>query len=226
MPMITLEQVSKSYELPHGTVVALHPTDLTLDEGSFTAFVGPSGSGKSTLLALAAGLERPTAGRVIVDSVRLAEQDEAALAHFRGERVGFIFQSFHLLRSLTALENVLVPAELLRRENAEVEAKALMERVGLTSRMNHYPHQLSGGEQQRVAIARAYINRPKILFGDEPTGNLDEESATAVESLLDELRRAHGTTVVLATHNLELASRADRVVRLRSGRIAEAQAAA
>lgn len=217
---VRLVEVSKRYILPQGEIFALHPCSIDIIPGSFTALVGPSGSGKSTLLALCAGLDRPSGGEIFIDGVKLNDRSEGELALLRGERIGFVFQSFHLLRSLTALENVLIPAELAGKEGANRAAVELLDRVGLGERMHHYPHQLSGGEQQRVAIARAYINHPTLLLGDEPTGNLDEESASAVELLLDQLRREHGTTVLIATHNLDLAARAERVIRLKAGRIA------
>lgn len=224
---IRLEGLSKRYLLPQGEIVALHPCSLEIAPGSFTVLVGPSGSGKSTLLALCAGLDRPSGGEVFVDGVRLNDQSEGELALLRGQKIGFVFQSFHLLRSLTALENVLIPAELAGKAGAHRSGKVdahsaaieLLHRVGLGERLHHYPHQLSGGEQQRVAIARAYINHPTLLLGDEPTGNLDEESAASVETLLDQLRRENGTTVLIATHNLDLASRAERIIRLKAGRI-------
>jgi putative ABC transport system ATP-binding protein len=194
--------------------------DITLEiaAGSVVAIVGPSGSGKTTLLALLAGLDRPTAGEVWVDGRNLAALDEDALARFRGEQVGFVFQSFHLIPTLTARENVQVPLEL-RGEEAETRARELLARVGLEGREHHYPAQLSGGEQQRVAVARAFSNRPKLLFADEPTGNLDQQTGATVIELLLELNREFGTTTVLVTHDIELARRAERVIRLLDGRV-------
>ena len=182
------------------------------------AITGPSGSGKSTLLGLLAGLDRPTSGRVLLDGHDLSALGEDERARLRSERVGFVFQSFHLIPTLTALENVQVPLEL-RGEDARGRAAELVERVGLKDRAHHYPAQLSGGEQQRVAVARAFVNRPKLLFADEPTGNLDAANGQNVVALLAELNREIGTTVVLVTHEPELAARADRVLRLRDGTI-------
>ncbi len=208
----------------------LSGVDLVVEARAFVAIVGPSGSGKTTLLGLLAGLDRPTAGRVILDGCDLAAMTEDERARFRVNRVGFVFQSFHLLPTLTALENVLVPVELAgadRRSRgreparrARDHAMELLDRVGLAERASHYPVQLSGGERQRVALARAFANRPRALFADEPTGNLDAETGTRVVAIMEELNRDAGTTLVLVTHDAELAQRADRVVRLADGRVA------
>lgn len=187
--------------------------------GEAVAIVGASGSGKSTLLALLAGLDTPTAGSVELDGANLFELDEDARAELRGRAVGFVFQSFQLLPSLTALENVMLPLELAGREDAENEAREILARVGLAERLHHYPKHLSGGEQQRVALARAFVVRPKLLLADEPTGSLDAESGDAVIALLFQLNRESGTTLVLVTHDEHLASRCQRVVRLAAGRI-------
>lgn len=198
----------------------LHSVDLEVASESFVAVVGPSGSGKTTLLGLLAGLDEPTAGRVELDGQDLFALTEDGRAEFRASRVGFVFQTFHLLPTLTALENVLVPLELRGRvREARPRAVALMERVGLGDRMGHYPAQLSGGEQQRVALARAFANEPKILFADEPTGNLDQETGTTIVSMLAELNEEARTTLVLVTHDPQIAERAHRVIRLTGGRI-------
>ncbi len=187
--------------------------------GEAVAIVGASGSGKSTLLALLAGLDTPTAGSVELDGANLFELDEDARAELRGRAVGFVFQSFQLLPSLTALENVMLPLELAGRDDAESGAREILARVGLAERLHHYPKHLSGGEQQRVALARAFVVRPKLLLADEPTGSLDAESGDAVIALLFQLNRESGTTLVLVTHDEHLASRCQRVVRLAAGRI-------
>ena len=199
--------------------------DLEIGAGEVVAVLGPSGSGKTTLLGLLAGLDRPTAGEVCLDGVELAGLDEDARAQLRAERVGFVFQNFQLVPTLTAIENVMVPLELLPRRlapppaQAEARARSLLGRVGLADRTGHYPAELSGGEQQRVGIARAFANEPRILFADEPTGNLDRETGHEVVDLLFELNRERGTTLVVVTHDLELSQRAHRIVHLRAGRI-------
>ncbi len=187
--------------------------------GEAVAIVGASGSGKSTLLALLAGLDTPTAGTVELDGANLFELDEDARAELRGRAVGFVFQSFQLLPSLTALENVMLPLELAGRDDADSAAREILARVGLAERLHHYPKHLSGGEQQRVALARAFVVRPKLLLADEPTGSLDAESGEAVIELLFQLNRESGTTLVLVTHDEHLASRCQRVVRLAAGKI-------
>jgi len=187
--------------------------------GEAVAIVGASGSGKSTLLALLAGLDTPTSGTVELDGANLFELDEDARAELRGRAVGFVFQSFQLLPSLTALENVMLPLELAGRDDAESGAREILARVGLAERLHHYPKHLSGGEQQRVALARAFVVRPKVLLADEPTGSLDAESGEAVIALLFQLNRESGTTLVLVTHDEQLAQRCTRTVRLAAGRI-------
>ncbi len=209
---------------PTGLTV-LDDVDLAIDAGEVVVILGPSGSGKTTLLGLLAGLDRPSEGEVELAGVALSTLDEDARAALRADRIGFIFQSFHLIPTLTALENVLVPLELLDREDtsdaesAERAARALLERVGLGDRLDHYPAQLSGGEQQRVGIARAFANRPAVLFADEPTGNLDRETGHEIADLLFELNEQHGTTLVIVTHDLELSRRAHRILHLAGGRI-------
>jgi putative ABC transport system ATP-binding protein len=197
---------------------------LGIDRGEAVGLVGPSGSGKSTLLMLMAGLERPDSGRIVVDGTDLAALDEDRLARFRGRRIGIVFQSFHLVPTMTALENVALPLELAGEGDAFARAEAELQAVGLGGRMQHYPAQLSGGEQQRVAIARAIVSNPAILVADEPTGNLDENTGESIIDLLFALKRDRGATLVLVTHDLNLARLCDRTVRLRSGRI-EADAA-
>ncbi|HEX9109515.1 MAG TPA: ABC transporter ATP-binding protein [Longimicrobiales bacterium] len=204
-------------------LVVLHAVDLTIPSEGFVAIVGPSGSGKTTLLGLLAGLDRPSAGTVTVGGQLLTSLTEDQRARFRAENVGFVFQTFHLIPTLTAYENVLVPLELAGKAGDEGSARAheLLERVDLAGREHHYPAQLSGGEQQRVAIARAFANRPRILFDDEPTGNLDAETGARVVDLLVALNREARTTLVLVTHDPDLAARAHRVLRLAGGRIVQ-----
>ncbi len=220
--MIVADGLEKTYASGGRPLTVLHGLDLLIERRSFVAVVGPSGSGKTTLLGLLAGLDEPTAGRVILDGQDLSALTEDQRAGFRAERVGFVFQTFHLLPTLTALENVLVPLELVgRAREARDRATGLLERVGLADRMDHYPVQLSGGEQQRVALARAFSNRPRILFADEPTGNLDVDTGATITTMLEELNREAETTLVMVTHDLQLAERAHRVVRLSRGTIAE-----
>jgi putative ABC transport system ATP-binding protein len=197
----------------------LHPLDLTIPDGQFIAVVGPSGSGKSTLLGLIAGLDEPTEGEIRIDGQTITNMNEDALAELRGLKVGFIFQSFHLIPSLTALENILVPMEIAGVRGARERADRLMEDVDLTARAHHYPSQLSGGEQQRVAIARAFANNPSIMLADEPTGNLDSRNGRHVFDLMVEMNRKRKATLVLVTHDHELAALADRRISLRDGRV-------
>jgi putative ABC transport system ATP-binding protein len=222
---IIAEGLEKRYMSGGRPLTVLHGVDLAVEAEDFVAIVGPSGSGKTTLLGLLAGLDRPSAGRVLLDGQDLAALDEDGRARLRAEKVGFVFQTFHLLPTLTALENVLVPLELtggaraMSARTLRDRAASLLERVGLGDRLDHYPTQLSGGEQQRVALARAFANEPRILFADEPTGNLDAETGARIIDLLLELNREATTTVVLVTHDPALAARARRVVRLAGGRI-------
>ena len=197
----------------------LDDVSLTIPDGQFVSVVGPSGSGKSTLLGLVAGLDEPTSGEIRIDGQAINSLGEDALAELRGRKVGIVFQSFHLIPSLTAFENVLVPMELAGRRDAEQHARQLLEDVGLTARAHHYPSQLSGGEQQRVSVARAFANGPSILLADEPTGNLDSRNGRHVFELMTEMNRRRGTTLVLVTHDHELAGRADRRIALRDGRV-------
>ncbi len=197
----------------------LADVSLHVGAGEFVAIVGPSGSGKTTLLGLLAGLDTPSAGRVVIDGTDVGALSEDARARFRRTAVGFVFQSFQLIPSLTAQENVQVPLELRGDADAPARARLLLERVGLGDRGGHFPAQLSGGEQQRVALARAFAPTPRVLFADEPTGNLDAETGATVIGLLEALNREHGTTLVLVTHDLDLAARAGRTVRIGGGRI-------
>lgn len=219
--VIVAEGLTKRYRSGPREVTVLDGVDLRVEANEFVAVVGPSGSGKTTLLGLLAGLDRPTSGTVRLDGVDLGALDEDGRARLRAEKVGFVFQTFQLLPTLTALENVLVPLELAGAADGRARDRAvsLLERVGLGDRLDHYPAQLSGGEQQRVAIARAFANEPKILFADEPTGNLDAETGATIVELLFELNRALTTTVVLVTHDMALASRVGRVIRIAGGRI-------
>jgi putative ABC transport system ATP-binding protein len=217
--MIELQGVSKTVPSGAGSLTILHPLDLTFDRGRVVAITGPSGSGKSTLLGLLAGLDAPSTGRVVVDGVDITALDEDSLARLRGTRIGFVFQFFHLLPSLTALENVLVPMEIAGVPNARGRARELLVEVGLAERGHHYPSQLSGGEQQRVAIARALANEPPILLADEPTGNLDSGTGHSIIELLLDVNRTRKTTLVLVTHDPELAAMADVSIALRDGRV-------
>jgi len=212
--------IGKTVKSGDSDLVILRDIELAVMPGEAVAIVGASGSGKSTLLALLAGLDTPTSGTVELDGANLFELDEDARAELRGRAVGFVFQSFQLLPSLTALENVMLPLELAGRDDAESAAREILARVDLAERLHHYPKHLSGGEQQRVALARAFVVRPKLLLADEPTGSLDAESGEAVIALLFQLNRESGTTLVLVTHDEQLAQRCTRTVRLAAGRIA------
>ena len=217
--MIELQGVSKTVPSGTGRLTILHPLDLTIAGGRVVAIAGPSGSGKSTLLGLVAGLDAPSTGRVMIDGVDITALGEDELARLRGARIGFVFQFFHLLPSLTAFENVLVPMEIAGADDAVRRADALLAEVGLTDRRHHYPSQLSGGEQQRVAIARALANDPTILLADEPTGNLDSQTGHQVIELLLQVNRSRKTTLVLVTHDPEIASVAEMTVALRDGKV-------
>ena len=217
--ILKVERLTKTYPTAAGPLTVLHEVSFDLKAGDSCAIVGPSGSGKTTLLGLCAGLDRPTGGSVHLDGREIGGLDEDGRARVRNECVGFVFQNFQLVPTLTALENVLVPLELRGETGREDEAKALLARVGLGARLDHYPVKLSGGEQQRVALARAFINNPRILFCDEPTGNLDGDTAHAMVDLIFGLNRERGTTLVLVTHDLELAARTQRIMRLRSGAV-------
>ena len=216
--MIELRNVSKTVQSGDHPLTILHPLDYTIQSGQFVAIVGPSGSGKSTLLGLLAGLDAPTTGQIVIDGVDITKLTEDGLARLRGEKIGFVFQFFHLVPSLTAFENVLIPMEIAGRRNANTRAKQLVDEVGLSERAHHYPSQLSGGEQQRIAIARALANDPPIVLADEPTGNLDSTTGRHIMELLLNVRRTRTSTLVLVTHDAELASLADSRLVLRDGR--------
>jgi putative ABC transport system ATP-binding protein len=216
--MIDLRGVSRTVQSGGAPLTILHPLDLFVPAGQSVAITGPSGSGKSTLLGLIAGLDAPSSGSILIDGVDITALDEDRLARLRGEKIGFVFQFFHLMPSLTARENILVPMEIAGRRDAGVRADALLDEVGLTGRGHHYPSQLSGGEQQRVAIARALANDPAILLADEPTGNLDSTNGRHIMDLLLAVNRARGTTLVLVTHDASLASLAQAQLALRDGR--------
>jgi putative ABC transport system ATP-binding protein len=217
--MIELHGVSKTVPSGDAMLTILHPLDLRIESGQVAAITGPSGSGKSTLLGLLAGLDSPTTGRIVIDDADITAMSEDDLARFRGRRIGFVFQFFHLLPSLTAWENVRVPLEIANAADPGRRADELLAEVGLASRRHHYPSQLSGGEQQRVAIARALANDPAILLADEPTGNLDTATGLQVIDLLIDVNRRRKTTVVLVTHDRELAARAGATIALRDGRV-------
>jgi putative ABC transport system ATP-binding protein len=218
--VLTASGIGKTVKSGDSDLVILREIDLEVTPGEALAVVGASGSGKSTLLAILAGLDTPSAGSVTLEGADIFALDEDARAELRGRSVGFVFQSFQLLPALTALENVMLPLELSNNDDAEKLSKAMLTRVGLGERLGHYPKHLSGGEQQRVALARAFVVRPKVLFADEPTGSLDVESGRSVIELLFEMNREFGTTLILVTHDEQLAARCQRVVRLVAGRIA------
>jgi len=217
--ILEVENLAKVFKTGAGDLTVLEGVDFKVEEKSSVSIVGPSGSGKTTLLGLCAGLDVPSHGSVSLAGIKLNALSEDDRAFVRNQHVGFVFQNFQLLSTLTALENVEVPVELRGEKGARAKAKELLERVGLKDRLDHYPSQLSGGEQQRVAIARAFITSPKILFADEPTGNLDEETATTVTNLLFDINREEGTTLILVTHNLQLADFTERVLKIQGGRL-------
>ena len=217
---IDVNHLSKTYGDGPNALTVLDDVSFTIEAGTTGSIVGPSGSGKTTLLGLCAGLDRASSGTVSLGGVSLGNLDEDQRARLRSEKVGFVFQSFQLIPTLSALENAMVPLELRHEQNVRARAVDLLERVGLGDRLDHYPAQLSGGEQQRVAIARAFINRPTILFADEPTGNLDDDTSGRVQDLLFELNEEAATTLILVTHDLDLARLTRRIIRLQGGRIA------
>ena len=217
--LLKVQSLTKKVTSPEGQLTILDDVSFSIARGGSAAIVGPSGAGKSTLLALLAGLDEPTSGQVWVNGVELGSLDEDGKAELRNREVGFVFQSFHLLPSLTAIENVLLPLELCGAPDAADAARDALEKVGLEQRLRHYPNQLSGGEKQRVAIARAFVGGPKLLFADEPTGNLDNKTGARILDLLFELNAAAGTTLVLVTHDIEAAGRCDQLIELAAGRL-------
>lgn len=219
--MLQVERLGRQVSSPEGTLAILSDVSLAIGRGETVAIMGASGAGKSTLLALLAGLDEPTSGTVRLAGRDITGLDEDGRAAVRARHVGFVFQAFHLVPSLTALENVMLPLELAGRADARAAARGVLERVGLRERVGHYPRQLSGGEQQRVAIARAFVMRPDVLFADEPTGNLDAATGGRIMDLLFELNATEGATLVLVTHDRALAGRCGRIVRLDAGRVVE-----
>lgn len=222
--MLIARALSKEYTSGDRPLTVLHDVSFEIPTGAYVSIIGPSGSGKTTLLGLLAGLDTPSRGTVLLDGVDLGSLDEDARAAVRGDKVGFVFQSFQLIPTLTALENVQVPLELrgdVGNAEAAQRARSLLDRVGLQGRSHHFPNQLSGGEQQRVALARAFVNAPRILFADEPTGNLDGSTGARIVELIEELNRERGTTVVLVTHDATLAARTQRTIRLKDGYVVE-----
>ena len=217
--VLSAHSISKQVSSPEGTLTILSGVSFAIDAGETVAVVGPSGAGKSTLLALLAGLDLPTSGHVVLNGNNLSQLDEDGRARVRADSVGFVFQSFHLVPSLNALENVMLPLELAGHDDAREAARAIIEQVGLKERWSHYPAQLSGGEKQRVAIARAFATEPAVLFADEPTGNLDARTGETIMALMFELNRRSSTTLVLVTHDNSLAGRCDRVLSLDAGKL-------
>ncbi|AKP51884.1 ABC transporter, ATP-binding protein [Cyclobacterium amurskyense] len=222
MNILSVENLTKTYRSGNRELTVLDKVNFEVEQGKTLSIVGPSGSGKTTLLGLCAGLDVASSGSVRMDGKPLENMNEDQRAGIRNQLVGFIFQNFQLLQTLTALENVMVPLELKKRKDAKEKAKELLEKVGLGDRLTHYPNQLSGGEQQRVSIARAFANEPKILFADEPTGNLDTETGEMVENLIFNLNEEQGTTLILVTHDLELAARTHHSLHIKGGKIQEA----
>lgn len=223
--ILETKNITRTFKSGDKILTVLHNVNMQIERGTSCAIVGPSGSGKTTLLGLCAGLDKPTSGNVLLNGVELGEKSEDERAAIRNKFVGFVFQTFQLVPTLTALENVMVPLELRGESTKGVKQKAmeLLDEVGLADRTHHYPTQLSGGEQQRVAIARAFINQPEILFADEPTGNLDAETGEHIEDLLFALNKQQGTTLVLVTHDLQLAKKCNRIISIKSGKIETGQ---
>lgn len=217
--MLEVQNLTKTYKSGNKELTVLQDVSFTINPGDTFSIVGPSGSGKTTLLGLCAGLDRASSGSVKLNNIALDNLNEDERAAVRNQHVGFIFQNFQLIPTLTALENVMVPMELRGEKNPAKQAMELLERVGLANRHDHYPTQLSGGEQQRISLARAFSNRPKILFADEPTGNLDEETSQKVEELLFDLNKEAGTTLVMVTHDLDLAAKTQKIIKLRGGKL-------
>jgi len=221
MSILSVKEVSKTYQSGNRKLTVLDNVNLNIQSGDSIAIVGPSGSGKTTLLGLCAGLDSATTGSVVLNGSAFEKLSEDERAAVRSKNVGFIFQNFQLLPTLTALENVMVPLELKKRKDAKEKALSLLQKVGLGDRVTHYPTQLSGGEQQRVSIARAFANEPLILFADEPTGNLDTETGGMIEDLIFNMNKEEGTTLVLVTHDTELAKRTNRIIHIKGGKIQE-----
>ena len=219
MPILEAQNITKTYKIGERQIDVLKAVSLKIEAGEVVAIVGSSGSGKSTLISILSGLDQPTRGRIFVNAKDITDKTEDELAPLRNHEIGFVFQSFHLVPSLTALENIMFPAELNRDPQAYAKAESLLRRVGIWERADNFPHQLSGGEKQRVAICRALINQPNIIFADEPTGNLDSANSTEILNLLFELHREKETTLVLVTHNMDIAKMADRVIPLHDGKI-------
>ena len=219
MAVLEALNITKTYSVDHRAITVLDDVSLSVEAGSFVVISGSSGSGKTTLLTLLSGLDRPTSGRVLINGRDITEASEETLAPMRNKTIGFVFQSFHLVPSMTALENIMFPAELQRNAQAEERARHLLQQVGLVDRADNLPSQLSGGEKQRVALCRAMVNRPELLFADEPTGNLDSRNGQIVLEQLIDLKNAHAATLILVTHNPEIARVADTVIRLEDGRL-------
>jgi putative ABC transport system ATP-binding protein len=219
--ILTVQNLTKSFKSGDYLLTVLDNVTFSIERGTSCAIIGPSGSGKTTLLGLCAGLDKPSSGNVLLNDSKISEMNEKDLSRVRNEQIGFVFQTFQLISTLTALENVMVPIELRGVPYKDVEKLALdlLNQVGLKDRVHHYPNQLSGGEQQRVGIARAFIHQPKILFADEPTGNLDGETGLQIEQLLFDLNRDKGTTLIIVTHDRELAQKCDRIIELKSGEV-------
>lgn len=217
--ILSIKNVGKTYQSGGKSLAVLQHINFEVEAGSTLSIVGPSGSGKTTLLGLCAGLDRASTGSIVLNGIPLDDLNEDERARVRNQHVGFVFQNFQLLPTLTALENVMVPLELRGQRNSRTTALELLDRVGLANRGHHYPLQLSGGEQQRISIARAFSNSPKILFADEPTGNLDADTSETIEHLLFNLNKEMGTTLILVTHDLDLASRTRRVIRMKGGAV-------
>jgi len=217
--ILQVQHVFKNYQIGDNNIPVLNDINFEIKTGSTVSIVGPSGSGKTTLLGLCAGLDQSSEGDIILNGIKLSGLSEDKLAEVRNEHVGFVFQNFQLLPTLTAIENVLVPMELRGVKNGQKEAMDLLDRVGLAARADHYPSQLSGGEQQRVSLARAFANKPKILFADEPTGNLDAETSLIIEDMLFQLNKESGTTLVIVTHDLDLAAKTQKIIPIKGGKI-------
>ena len=219
--MLSVQHLTKTYNSRNSALTVLHDVSFELGAGKSLSIVGPSGSGKTTLLGLCAGLDTASSGSVRINDTPIDTMNEDERAALRNKYVGFVFQNFQLIPTLTALENVMIPLEFQKQKNAVIKATEMLQKVGLGSRLNHYPSQLSGGEQQRVAIARAFVHQPKLLFADEPTGNLDADTKETIEDLLFDMNREAGTTLVIVTHDSELAAKTNQIIRLKGGQVVE-----